>query len=55
MIEKLRRADVLLVAAGFLLLLPLLKVQRTTDFIIFCIFVLSYDLLYGYMGRLSFG
>ncbi len=55
MIEKLRRADVLLIAAGFLLLLPLLKVQRTTDFIIFCVFVLSYDLLYGYMGRLSFG
>ncbi|HBH02554.1 MAG TPA: branched-chain amino acid ABC transporter permease, partial [Candidatus Rokubacteria bacterium] len=22
---------------------------------IFCIFVLSFDLLYGYMGRLSFG
>lgn len=34
---------------------PVLTVQRTTDFIIFCIFVLAYDLLYGYMGRLSFG
>jgi branched-chain amino acid transport system permease protein len=42
-------------AAGFLVLLPILKIQRTTDFIIFCIFVLSYDLLYGFMGRLSFG
>jgi branched-chain amino acid transport system permease protein len=50
-----KRFDVPLVAAGFLLLLPLLKVQRTTDFIIFCVFVLSYDLLYGFMGRLSFG
>jgi branched-chain amino acid transport system permease protein len=50
-----RKFDVLLIAAGFLLLLPLLKIQRTTDFIIFSIFVLSYDLLYGYMGRLSFG
>lgn len=51
----LRKLDVPIIAAGFLLLLPLLKVQRTTDFIIFCVFVLSYDLLYGYMGRLSFG
>lgn len=50
-----RKYDVALVAAGFLLLLPLLKVQRTTDFVIFCVFVLSYDLLYGFMGRLSFG
>ena len=50
-----KKFDVLLITAGFLLLLPLLKIQRTTDFIIFCMFVLSYDLLYGYMGRLSFG
>ncbi len=53
--SRLRKFDVPLIAAGFLLLLPLLKVQRTTDFIIFCVFALSYDLLYGYMGRLSFG
>ncbi len=51
----LRRFDVLVIAGIFLLLLPLLKVQRTTDFIIFCVFVLSYDLLYGYLGLLSFG
>lgn len=55
MIRALKRIDVLLMAAGFLVLLPVLKIQRTTDFIIFCIFVLSYDLLYGFMGRLSFG
>jgi branched-chain amino acid transport system permease protein len=47
--------DILLVAAAFLLLAPVLSVQRTTDFMIFCIFVLAYDLLYGHMGRLSFG
>ncbi len=50
-----KKYDWLLIVAGFLLLLPFLKIQRTTDFIIFCVFVLSYDLLYGYMGRLSFG
>jgi branched-chain amino acid transport system permease protein len=51
----LRRLDILVVAIAFLLLAPLLSVQRTTDFMIFCIFVLAYDLLYGHMGRLSFG
>jgi len=44
-----------IIAAGFVLLAPILKVQRTTDFMLFCIFVLSFDLLYGFMGRLSFG
>lgn len=53
--ERWRRFDLLLVGAIFLLLAPVLTVQRTTDFMIFCIFVLAYDLLYGYMGRLSFG
>jgi branched-chain amino acid transport system permease protein len=53
--ERLRRFDILLIAGAFLLLLPALGFQRATDFIIFCIFVLSFDLLYGYMGRLSFG
>lgn len=47
--------ELVIVAAGFVLLAPILKVQRVTDFMIFCIFVLSFDLLYGYMGRLSFG
>ena len=47
--------EVGIIAAGFLVLAPILKVQRTTDFMIFCIFVMSFDLLYGYMGRLSFG
>ena len=47
--------ELVVVAAGFVLLAPVLKVQRVTDFMIFCIFVLSFDLLYAYMGRLSFG
>lgn len=45
----------LLVAAGFMLITPILSVHRVTDFMIFCIFVMSFDLMYGYMGRLSFG
>lgn len=47
--------DVVLVMAAFLILTPLLAIHRVTDFMIFCIFVMSFDLLYGYMGRLSFG
>jgi len=45
----------LIIAAGFLILTPVLSVHRITDFMIFCIFAMSFDLLYGYMGRLSFG
>ncbi len=47
--------DIVIIAAGFVALLPVLGLNRTTDFIIFCVFVLGYNLLYGYMGRLSFG
>lgn len=54
-VRTLKRFDLLIITALFLLLTPILSVQRTTDFIIFCVFVLSYDLLYGYLGRLSFG
>jgi len=43
------------VAAGFLAIAYPLSTHRVTDFMIFCIFALSFDLLYGYMGRLSFG
>ena len=45
----------LVITAGFLLITPILSVHRVTDFMIFCIFVMSFDLMYGYMGRLSFG
>lgn len=47
--------DFLVITAGFLLITPILSAHRVTDFMIFCIFVMSFDLLYGYMGRLSFG
>ncbi|MEW5744898.1 MAG: branched-chain amino acid ABC transporter permease [Nitrospirota bacterium] len=47
--------DLAVIAAGFVLVLPVLGLNRATDFMIFCIYVLGFDLLYGYMGRLSFG
>jgi len=47
--------DLMAIAIFFLLITPLLSVHRVTDFMIFCIFAMSFDLLYGYMGRLSFG
>jgi len=49
------RWDILCIVFGFLVLMSLIGMQRTTDFIIFCIYVLAYTVLYGYMGRLSFG
>lgn len=55
LLSKARRLDLLLVAAVFLLMPVFLRLQRTTDFVIFCVFVLAFDLLYGHMGRLSFG
>lgn len=47
--------DIVIIAAGFFAVLPVFGLNRTTDFMIFCIFVLGFNLLYGYMGRLSFG
>jgi len=47
--------DLAFVAAGFVALAIVMKMHWAIDFMIFCIFVLSYDLLYGYMGHLSFG
>ena len=47
--------EILIIGIGFLFLIPLISLHRVTDFMIFCIFALSFDLLYGYMGRLSFG
>ena len=47
--------DIAMIAAGFMVLLPVLGINRSTDFIIFCIFVLGFNILYGFMGRLSFG
>ncbi|MHB1160933.1 MAG: branched-chain amino acid ABC transporter permease [Chloroflexota bacterium] len=47
--------EMAIMVAVFLALWPLIGQHRVTDFMIFCMLVLSYDLLYGYMGRLSFG
>lgn len=47
--------DMAIIAGAFLLMTLVLPVYWLTDFIIFCILVLSFDLLYGYMGHLSFG
>jgi branched-chain amino acid transport system permease protein len=52
---RLRRFDLPILASLFLLLAWAVSIQRATDFIIFCVYVLAYDLLYGHMGRLSFG
>lgn len=45
----------IVIALGFIALGLGTSIHRTTDFIIFCIFVIGFDLLYGHMGRLSFG
>lgn len=45
----------LAVAVVFGLLSTFMSSYWIVDFMIFCIFVLSFDLLYGYMGHLSFG
>ena len=47
--------DVAIIVIGFYFLGQAISLHRVTDFMIFCIFVMSFDLLYGYMGRLSFG
>ncbi|MFZ5584685.1 MAG: branched-chain amino acid ABC transporter permease [Thermodesulfobacteriota bacterium] len=47
--------DMALVGAVFLVFCLFIPLHWLTDFAIFCILVLSFDLLYGYMGHLSFG
>ncbi len=47
--------ELALIAACFLVMAMFVRVYWIVDFCIFCILVLSFDLLYGYMGRLSFG
>jgi branched-chain amino acid transport system permease protein len=47
--------DLALIGGAFVLLAFFLRLNWVIDFTIFAILVLSYDLLYGYMGRLSFG
>jgi len=58
MVKKILNSGVfgaVVIALGFIALGLGTSIHRTTDFIIFCIFVIGFDLLYGHMGRLSFG
>ena len=50
-----RRLDLLLITAVYIALIPMLSVNMVSEIIIFSIYALSYNLLYGYMGRLSVG
>ena len=54
-IEKSPALTLGLIAALFLAFGYAASLAKITDFIIFCIFVLGFDLLYGHMGQLSFG
>jgi branched-chain amino acid transport system permease protein len=47
--------DMAVIGAVFILMALFIRLNWVIDFTIFAILVLSYDLLYGYMGRLSFG
>jgi branched-chain amino acid transport system permease protein len=47
--------DIVVIAASFMLMALFIPLHWVIDFTIFCILVLSFDLLYGFMGRLSFG
>jgi branched-chain amino acid transport system permease protein len=58
MLKRIEKHDMLLmaiIAAGFIIFGLCTTLAKITDFIIFCVFVLGFDLLYGHMGRLSFG
>jgi branched-chain amino acid transport system permease protein len=58
MLKKIEKHDAFLlavIAVGFVVFGFSTTLTKITDFIIFCIFVLGFDLLYGHMGRLSFG
>jgi len=43
------------IALGFVILVKAVNVHWVVDLMIFSVLVLSFDLLYGYMGHLSFG
>jgi len=58
MFSKIERNPYLIlaiIAGGFILFGFSTSLPKITDFMIFCIFVLGFDLLYGHMGQLSFG
>jgi branched-chain amino acid transport system permease protein len=58
MLGKIEKHPVLIlisIAALFLIYGYATSLAKITDFMIFCIFVIAFDLLYGHMGQLSFG
>lgn len=54
-IEKSPLLTLAFIAVIFLVFGYSTSLAKITDFMIFCIFVLGFDLLYGHMGQLSFG
>ncbi len=54
-IEKNPFLTLAIITGGFLLFGFSTSLPKITDFMIFCIFVLGFDLIYGHMGQLSFG
>lgn len=54
-IEKSPFLTLTVIAVGFIIFGFSTSLPKITDFMIFCIFVLGFDLLYGHLGKLSFG
>ncbi len=54
-IEKNPFLTLAIIATGFIIFGFSTSLPKITDFMIFCIFVLGFDLIYGHMGQLSFG
>ena len=54
-IEKNPLLALAVIAGGFIIFGYSTSLPKITDFMIFCIFVLGFDLIYGHMGQLSFG
>lgn len=54
-VERYPALTLVFVAAIFVIYGYATSLARITDFMIFCIFVVAFDLLYGHMGQLSFG
>jgi branched-chain amino acid transport system permease protein len=54
-VEKHPALTLVMIAAIFLIYGYAASLAKITDFMIFCIFVIAFDLLYGHMGQLSFG
>jgi branched-chain amino acid transport system permease protein len=58
MLSKIEKNPYLILAVitcGFIIFGFSTSLPKITDFMIFCIFVLGFDLIYGHMGQLSFG